>query len=424
MLDAESEIIAVRLEGGVTDTDDDDVVDVSIESANGAELIQVKWSGTPLDRPLQPYEMWPIIGKLWKAARGVGDRPYVDVTIRTNRPLSASAKEQKRILENWRQLSDADLEEQMSSDEEPTTGLVKGLQSVLENDEFQGKARLIHAIKLDASLDEAAIDREKETLRSQLAARHLPASPWSDVIVSRVAEYCRPENAGKPIDRNMVASWLSLRGPSLKHDIGPPSGYVEVPSVGEAVASAVGDVAAAGGIVVLVGPPGAGKSVQLASWAQSKGLPFYACRHPSSDSDIPQRANQERFVRELRTLVAKAYAGRAVLDELSGSLDSEYRAANALQSLLDAIGAGSKETEPAVIVIDGVDDAARSKGEESFLTILQEPPANVVFVLSTQGLDFLPLWARTAGDRVKHLDMARSERSRAPEHCGVASAKL
>lgn len=56
LLDPDSDVIGVYLEGTGTNVSDEDAVDVCVERRDATELIQVRWAGDPQNRPLQLAE--------------------------------------------------------------------------------------------------------------------------------------------------------------------------------------------------------------------------------------------------------------------------------------------------------------------------------------------------------------------------------
>jgi hypothetical protein len=64
MLDRDSDVAVVHLEGTSSTAAGEDAVDVCIERNDAVELVQVRWSGVPDRRQLQPAEWWSAVGGL------------------------------------------------------------------------------------------------------------------------------------------------------------------------------------------------------------------------------------------------------------------------------------------------------------------------------------------------------------------------
>ncbi len=406
---------AVYLEGLDTGSAEEDAVDVAVDRYDALELIQVRWSQRPQERVLQPGEWWKAIGRLWTFSRAVPlQGRALDLKVHTNRSASPVLREQKRLWEEWAGLDDWELAGRLDAARQASAGdaheLWETVSQAVESDDAGAIAAVLRSLRLEAGLGNAALDATQKLLDALLRAQYLPPERWRDTIVQRVAKLCTPGQAGKRVTREDVAGWLGLSAsPGLAHDIARPEVYVPFSAFAEQIDAHIGPLARSGGVLVLIGSPGSGKTVQLAEWAQSKEYPFYACRVDDRDDDIRQRAGQWQFLVDIARGIWDRYTDRVArrpgIAARSGTAASEEERRAQLEQIFDAVGAASSEESPAVIVIDGVDDARRALGPTSFLEIIKRPPAHVVLVISAQGTHFLPDWLQRPSENVNHLSM-------------------
>jgi len=414
LLDPEAPARAIHLEGLGTESAEEDIVDVAVDRYEALELIQVRWSQRP-ENTLQPHEWWEAIGRLWKRGGAITAKGRaLELKVNTNRSASPVLQQQKRLWEEWAHLDDSELAGRLEAAWQATAGdeheLWQAVSQAIKSDDNAAIAVVLRSVRLEAGLGDAALDHTQRLLGALLRALAFPPDRWADTIVQHVAELCTPGQAGKPVTADDVARWLELTAaPGMAHDIAPPEAYIPFPTFAEQIDAHVGRLACSGGVLVLIGSPGTGKTVQLAEWAQDKGCPFYACRVDNRDDDIRQRAGQWRFLVDIARGIWDRYPDRVAprpgIAARGAPAASEEELRTELVGILDTLAANSPEDSPAVIVVDGVDDARRALGSTSFLEIIQRPPPHVVLVISAQGEHFLPDWLRGPGRKVNHVSM-------------------
>lgn len=413
MLDPTSGIQAIRLEGVGAESDEDDVVDVAVERRDGSQLVQVKWARRAGRRTLTPGDFWAIIAGLLKTGKRLrAGLDGVEVRVHTNRSPSRTLQSQIDLLDELATLPDDELiarvSEARASSSTAERTLFESLREVAGSEEVQIQISVIRCVKADCGLGSAALDQQKSLLDERLKAQSLPSDRCAPIVIDKVAEYCA-EHPGKAITGKDISQWLGVSSSRLSHDVPLPEEYIPFPGFADLMNPLVEKLGPSGGLVVLTGPPGCGKTIQLAMWARAKGYPFYACRLGDRDDDIRERAAQHQFVFDLQQEIQDRYPGRIAVQAgrgTRGGASSEAELRQSLSRMLEALGGGSGESEPAVLVIDGVDDISRSGATDSLLDLLQRPPSQVVLIVSAQGHQFLPPWMRrrTQG-AIDHQDM-------------------
>ncbi len=406
LLEPDQRTNAIRLEG-LFDVPDEQVIDIVVERESDVELIQVKWSAS--SSSLSPADFWQIARRLWSNAKQVdlrGWRPHI--LIHTNRRLAHSLQKQWELLQRWKGLSQDQLDHIFTEDsnDKIITQVKKESNDVTGKDP-KDVVTFIQGISIDHSLGSGAINHTERILDLQIKNRNLLPELYRARILELVIEHCLPENAGKAITFQTLQQVLGLdSGPKLRHDVELPEGYTEWKALGDELDVQINELATHGGIAVVLGSPGSGKTVQLQNWARDNRYPFYACRLGDRFDDIPVRANQAKFQMETSSLIRQRYRDRIsasdhhVEGEVSGYTSIR---GDSLTQLLDALGAASDPSAPGVLVIDGLDDAYRWDATGSFLSLLQLPHTGVVLVVSAQGQEFLPDWMRSPNDRIKHI---------------------
>jgi hypothetical protein len=170
-------------------------------------------------------------------------------------------------------------------------------------------------------------------------------------------------------------------------------------------------VAGTGGVEVVTGSPGAGKSTFL-SWLveriQSQGFPVVRHHYFLSLTDpTPNRAAWETAA---SSLIGQL---RATYPDLTSSIESRNPIPNKLREFVGAAGAETKEERPLVVVVDGLDHAWRDTGSEDGLRrlfdLLLPPPPGVVVVVGTQSVDVsrIPRKLRMSCPRDRWLTVPR-----------------
>jgi archaellum biogenesis ATPase FlaH len=407
LLEPDQHVHTVRLEGQF-DVPDEQILDVVVEGDSEAELIQVKWSAT--SRRLAPKDFWHIAERLWSNARRVGSRGYRPrMLVYTNRQLSPELQRQWEVLQRWKNLSQEQSVSVFAEDgDDPTIIEIRKTLNSLTGRDTKDLVAFVQSVNINHSLGSGAIDDKRSYLDLQLRAVGLPPEKYNTRVLDLVIDYCQPENARKAITVHTLMQVLGLSsGPKLRHDVELPDGYTEWNALGDELNKQISELAANGGIAIVLGSPGSGKTVQLQTWAKGKRYPFYACRLGDRYDDIPVRVNQTKFLTEMNSLIRQRYRDRIsesyhhVEGVVSGATSSQV--GDSLTHLLDALGAASNPSEPGVLLIDGLDDAYRWDATGSFLSSLRLPPPGVVLVVSAQGQEFLPVWMRSPSDRIVHV---------------------
>lgn len=407
LLEPDRHVHIVRLEG-LPDVTDEHVLDVVVEHESNIELIQVKWSAE--SRSLGPTDFWQIAKRLWSNAQQVDLRVWrPDILIYTNRRLSRSLQAQWALLQSWKNLSPDHLIHVFTEDsKDKIVTQVKGELSGVTGEDPKNVVTFIQGININHSLGSGAIGQIKQVLDLQIKNRNLLPERYRARVLELVIEHCIPENAHKAITAQTLQQLLGLStSPRLRHDVELPDGYTEWNTLGDELNNEISELAKDGGITVVLGPPGSGKTVQLQSWARGKQYPFYACRLGDRYDDIPVRVNQTKFLIEINSLIRQRYRDRISESshyvEGTVSTPTSSQVSDSLTHLLDALGAASDPLEPGVLVIDGLDDAYRWDATGSFLSSLRLPPPGVVLVVSAQGKEFLPDWMRNPSNRITHI---------------------
>lgn len=407
LLQQGSGVLSVRLEGSGTGGVADDALDVVVERANAVEFIQVKWSSSQL---LQPAQCWGIVKHLWESAQqhDAASRS-VQITLFTNRSVGLNFRRQLDRLRKWRALSRQDLRDVLDNDsltDATSQALLGALGQITGSSQTDSISALVSSLNIEYGLGPAFSQHYEQLLDAHLRSLGLSPVIKRPQIVELIIEHCLPQQAGHPITLELIIDRLGLTlGPGIAQDIHPPEGYVPWDALGAELDQTIRKLAESGGVIAVLGGPGTGKTVQLGLWAKDKNYPLYACRLERYD-EIPMRADQSIFTTEINRLVRFRYHDR--ISSASGAgiagIDRGERI-RSLRQLLDALGASSSASDPAVLVIDGLDDAVRWNEVDSFLSLLQIPPKRVVLVLSAQGGQFLPEAMRTTSPNVIHVNM-------------------
>lgn len=402
LLDPNSDVRSVWLEG-YPNAIDDDILDVAIETRTTLKIVQVKWS---LDGTLYSSETYEIFSRLWSnksiADRAVGSTSLI---IATNRNIAPELKDELEVAPEWAELDSVDLASILEDPDIDQTksrlkiGLIKVTNGIDDPITLLEAAKRIHVEYLNS------IESVSELVIAKLRALGFHPDRITD-FTELAQRYCIGNLAGVRITADIVEQELGLTSSrQLRHDISRTPHYVEWPDLCQLLDPLVAQLTESGGTIVVLGSPGVGKSTQMHEWSTSRNAAFYACRIDQQVSDIPLRAHIDTFFSELPRLIRRSYPDR-VSAKPNYSVDSSVpELVGSLKSLLDALGSSSPGT-PGLIVIDGIDDVVRStqNSPENFLTYLPTPPPGVVYVISSQGRQFLPPWAAESAERVEHVE--------------------
>ena len=124
LLQPDSGVFSVRLEGFGSGGSAEDALDVTVERRDIVEFIQVKWSSSQL---LQPSDCWKIVKQLWSDAQQQNTTGRViEITLFTNRSASQKLRRQLHQLELWKSQSEQDLRSNLEN------------ENVTENDGYSG----------------------------------------------------------------------------------------------------------------------------------------------------------------------------------------------------------------------------------------------------------------------------------------------
>lgn len=402
LLNPNFDVSSVWLEG-YPGASDDDILDVAIETGTTLRVVQVKWSQ---DGTMYSSEAYKIFSRLW-SNKSIADRTVgsASLIIATNRNIAPELKAELEVASQWGGLDSVDLASILSDPDigQTESRLKLGLINVTNGSD--DPATLLEAAKLIHVEYLNSIESVAELVTAKLGAFGLPPSRITD-ITDLAQRYCIGELATSRITADIVAKELGLTSRfRLRHDISRTPHYVEWPDLGQHLDSLVSQLTLSGGTIVVLGSPGVGKSTQLHEWSTSRNAAFYACRIDQHISDIPLRARIETFFSELPRLIRRSYPDRVAASPNYSVESSVPELVGSLNNLLDALGSSSPGT-PGLIVIDGIDDVVRSSqnGAENFLSFLPEPPPGVVYVISSQGPEFLPMWAAKTANNVEYVE--------------------